>query len=204
MKKKEVHTYTYAYEHIRDQILNGKYEPNMKLTEEGLAEELGISRTPIRSAIAKLEQEGLIKNKRIFSPNSNDLRNIFQVRILLEGFAAKYCANFISEQALLRLQDCVRVGETGTLEEIMQANHQFHQIIVEETHNPLLIEVIDKMQSIIYLFRRTVVHQKRPNLIAEHAAIYEAISTHNEKLAEQLMVEHLQKDLEFSLNRLNM
>ena len=203
MKKKDVHSYTYAYEYIRDQILSGKIDPETKLTETSLAEKLGISRTPIRSAIAKLEQEGLIKNKRIFIPSSIDMRNIFQVRILLEGYAAKYCANFITENALLRLRECVDIGHNGTTEEIMIANYQFHQIIVEETNNPLITDIIERMQSIIYLARKTVVQQKRPFLIDEHELICNAIESHNGELAEQLMIEHLQKDLEFSLNHIS-
>jgi len=199
-----MHAYNYAYEYIRDQILNGKYEPNTKLTEERLAEEIGISRTPIRTAIMQLEQEGLIKNKRVFSPTAKDIRDIFQVRILLEGFASKYCANYISEEALQRLQKCIEIGYTGTVEEVMEANFEFHQIIVEETRNPLIIDIINKMQSIIYLFRKTVVYHKRPHLIDEHKAIYNAIKNHDEQLAERLMVEHLQKDLDFSLGRINM
>ncbi len=198
-----MHAYTYAYETIRDQILCGEIETHVKLTEEMLADKLGISRTPIRSAIAKLEQEGLIRNKRIFIPTASDMRNIFQVRMLLEGHAAKYCSNFISEEALNNLKKCIDIGYNGSTEEIMQANHDFHQIIVQETKNPVLIQIIDRMQSIIYLFRKLVVQQKRPHLIDEHASIYRAIEEHNEQLAQELMVEHLKNDLEFSLIRMN-
>ncbi|RHW33222.1 GntR family transcriptional regulator [Lysinibacillus yapensis] len=204
MKKKEVHNYTYAYEQIRDQILSGKIDPNTKLTEEKLAEHLGISRTPVRSAIAKLEQEGLIKNKRIFIPTQTDIRHIFQVRMLLEGFAARYCADYISEDGIARLKECVKIGHTGTTEDIMEANFLFHQIIVEETKNLEIVHIIDRMQSIIYLLRKTVVLQKRPHLIEEHAAILEAIVSHDGNLAEKLMIEHLQKDVEFSIHRLRM
>ncbi|MFY3792216.1 GntR family transcriptional regulator [Ureibacillus sp. MALMAid1270] len=202
MKKKDMHAYTYAYETLRDQIFNGDIEPQTKLTEEMLADRLGISRTPIRSAIAKLEQEGIIRNKRVYIPTATDMHHIFQVRMLLEGYAAKYCSNFISEDALNRLKNCVEVGFNGTTEEVMKANHVFHQIIVQETRNPLMIEIIDKMQSIIYLFRKMVVQQKRPHLFDEHAKIYKAIEEHNEQLAQELMIEHLKKDLEFSISRI--
>lgn len=198
-----MHAYTYAYEYIRDQILNGNYNPNSKLTEEKLAEEIGISRTPIRSAVMKLEQEGLIKNKRVFSPTEKDIRDIFQVRILLEGFSSKYCASHISDEALQRLERCVEIGRTGTIDEVMDANFEFHQIIVEETKNPLIIDIINRMQSIIYLLRKTVVYHKRPYWIDEHQAIYNAISIRDGHLAEKLMVNHLEKDLEFSLGLLN-
>ncbi len=59
------------------------------------------------------------------------------------------------------------------------------------------------MQSIIYLFRKTVVGQKRPHLIDEHASICKAIEEHNEQLAQDLMVDHLQKNLEFSISRIS-
>lgn len=79
--------YVQAYEYIRDRILSGELERGTKLVEERLAEEMGISRTPVRDSIRKLEQEGLIKEKRVVNPSDMDLRHVFQVRILLEGFA---------------------------------------------------------------------------------------------------------------------
>ncbi|KOO48074.1 GntR family transcriptional regulator [Viridibacillus arvi] len=204
VKKETIPAYTHAYEYIRDQILNGELERGTKLTEERLAEEIGISRTPVREAIRKLEQEGLIQNKRVVNPSDMDLRHIFQVRILLEGFAARYCASYMTEEALEKLKSCVEIGRTGTTEEVMTANYEFHQIIVGATNNPMMIDIIDRMQSIIYLFRKTVVYHKRPLLIEEHNDIYLAILQHNGDEAERLMKDHIQKDLEFCLNRMRM
>ena len=107
VKKETIPAYTQAYEYIRDQILNGELDRGTKLTEERLAEEIGISRTPVREAIRKLEQEGLIQNKRVVNPSDMDLRHIFQVRILLEGFAARYCASYMTEEVLEKLKSCV-------------------------------------------------------------------------------------------------
>lgn len=90
----------------------------------------------------------------------------------------------------------------GTSEEVMAANKEFHEIIVGVTNNPVMIDIIDRMQSIIYLFRKTVVYQKRPMLIEEHQGIYEAIRQNDADEAEKLMKEHLYKDLEFCLNRM--
>ncbi|MGX9133324.1 GntR family transcriptional regulator [Rummeliibacillus sp. JY-2-4R] len=202
-KKENVPAYVQAYEYIRDHILNGELERGTKLTEERLAEEMGISRTPIREAIRKLEQEGLIQKKRVVNPTDTDLRHIFQVRILLEGFAAKFCANYMTEKQLEDLRTCVEIGTTGNTEEIMAANYDFHQIIVGATNNPMIIDIIDRMQSIIYLFRKTVVYHKRPNLIEEHDKIFQAILLHNGDEAERLMKEHLQNDLDFCLNRIS-
>lgn len=194
--------YVQAYEYIRDRILSGELERGTKLVEERLAEEMGISRTPVRDSIRKLEQEGLIKDKRVVNPSDMDLRHVFQVRILLEGFAARQCATYITEDALVKLEQCVQIGRTGSSEEVMAANKEFHEIIVGVTNNPVMIDIIDRMQSIIYLFRKTVVYQKRPRLIDEHHDIYRAILNHNADEAERLMKEHLQFDLEFCLNRM--
>ncbi|MGM0874809.1 MAG: GntR family transcriptional regulator [Bacillota bacterium] len=200
MKQPSRSAYLQSYEYIRDKILNGELPRGSKLVEERLAEELGVSRTPIRESIRKLEQEGLIKEKRVVNPTETDLRNIFQVRILLEGFATRSAASFMSEASLQRLQACITTARNGTLDEIMNANKEFHDIIVQASNNPVMIDMIDRMQSIIYLFRKTVVIHKRPFLIDEHEQIYKAISSHNADQAENLMKEHLQADLDFCLH----
>ncbi|BBU38931.1 GntR family transcriptional regulator [Aeribacillus composti] len=199
-KKTPKHAYIKSYEYIRDKILNGELPRGTKLTEERIAEELGVSRTPVREAIRKLEQEGLILQKKVVNPTDSDLRNIFQVRILLEGYAARYSATYMSEESLEELWKCIVTARTGTTEEIMEANEKFHNIIVQTSNNPFMIDIIDRMQSIIYLFRKTVVYYKRPFLIDEHEQIYKAIYHHDGDEAERLMKEHLQKDLDFCLH----
>ena len=67
------------------------------------------------------------------------------------------------------------MGREGTVEEIMDANERFHEIIVQASGNSLMIDTISRMKSIIYLFRKTVVLYNRPRLIDEHEEIYEAI-----------------------------
>lgn len=199
-KKTQQHAYLQSYEYIRDKILNGELERGTKLIEEKLAEELGVSRTPIRESIRKLEQEGLVKQKRVVNPTETDLRNLFQVRILLEGFAARSAATYMNEDDLKKLEECVRVGRSGTTDEVMEANESFHDLIVKATNNPVMIDTIERMQSIIYLFRKTVVYHKRPLLIEEHQLIYDAIRSHQGNEAERLMKEHIQADLDFCLH----
>lgn len=199
-KKTQQHAYLQSYEYIRDQILNGELERGTKLIEEKLAEQLGVSRTPIRESIRKLEQEGLVKQKRVVNPTDMDLRHYFQVRILLEGFAARSAATYMNEADLNQLKECIDIGRNGTNEEIMEANKQFHDIIVNATNNPVMVDTIERMQSIIYLFRKTVVYHNRPFLIDEHQEIYDAIVAHNGDEAERLMKEHIQADLEFCLH----
>jgi DNA-binding GntR family transcriptional regulator len=189
-----------SYEIIRDKILNGELPGGTKIVEEKVAAELGVSRTPIRESIRKLEQEGLIVNKRVVKPTEKDLRNMFQVRILLEGFSAKCAASYLKEDELESLYNCVEIGRKGTVEEIMRANERFHEIIVNASNNPVMIDIIDRMQSTIYLFRKTVVFYNRPHLIDEHEEIYKAIKARDGERAEMVMKNHLQADLDFCLH----
>lgn len=189
-----------SYEMLRDKILNGELPGGTKIVEEKIAAELGVSRTPIRESIRKLEHEGLIVNKRVVKPTEKDLRNMFQVRILLEGYSAQCAASYLKDNELDELYECVQIGRTGTVDEIMNANERFHAIIVGASNNPVMIDIIDRMQSMIYLFRKTVVFYNRPHLIDEHEQIYTAIKERNGEQAAALMKHHLQADLDFCLH----
>lgn len=191
------------YNTLRDDILSGKITPSEKITEIGLAKKLNVSRTPIRLAITKLREEGLIKGNYVYIPNETDFRDIFQVRGLLEGFAAEYCATYITEESLLKLEECVKNGFSDDEHIRLESNYLFHQILVEETHNKKLIQIIDQMQSLIRLFRITVTLQKRPRLVNEHEEIYQAIKEGNGSRAKKLIQEHIDKDLNFGLSHLS-
>jgi len=192
--------YIHCYEQIRDKILNGELPAGMKLVEERLAAEMGVSRTPVRESIRRLEQEGLIKKKRVVNPTDEELRHIFQVRILLEGFAARCAASYMDDATLGRLQQCIDIARKGDDQETMLANKEFHDLIVQSSRNPEIVSIIDRMQSIIYLFRKAVVYYKRPFLIDEHQSILDAIRARDAARAERLMQEHLQADLDFYLH----
>lgn len=188
-----------AYKTIRDNILDGTYPGEMKLVEARLAEELGVSRTPIREAIRRLEQEGLIKDKKVYKPTETDLRHLFQMRILIECYAAKMAATYMVEEDIKRLKLCIESSKADSPEEVVKANKDFHDMIVRESRNPLMIDTVNRMQSIIYLFSRAVVLYKRPFLIEEHELIHQAIADRNPEEASKLMEDHLKADLEFSL-----
>lgn len=201
--KKHSSAYLQSYEILRDRILNGELPSGTKIVEEKVAEELGMSRTPVRESIKKLENEGLIVKKKVVSPTEADLRNMFQVRILLEGYSAKCAATYLPEDKLSSLCECVENGRKDNIDEIMKANELFHEIIVKASNNPVMIDIIDRMSSIIYLFRRTVVYYNRPFLIDEHEEIYHAIKDRDGQKAERLMQQHLQTDLDFWLHLIN-
>jgi DNA-binding GntR family transcriptional regulator len=188
-----------AYETTRDMIFNGELSNGEKLTEIKLAEQLGVSRTPIREALKRLEQEKLIANNRIVNPTERDYQDIFETRILIEKYAIGKAVQFFREKDIQEMEQLVEIGYEGNNEETMMANKEFHEKIVNATKNRVMIEYFNQMQSIIYLFRRTVVSYKRPGLIDEHKEIVEAIKNRNTEQAERLIEKHLKADLEFAL-----
>ena len=192
-----------AYEYIRERMLDGTYKGGMKLVEERLASEIGVSRTPIREAIKRLEQEGLIKNKSIYNPTAQDLIYIYELRIVLESFAAKRAAKNMTPETIIELGNTIKKSRSSVIEgqskKIYNANQRFHELIVHECHNPIMIERLEKAQTIFYLFSLKLDIYNRPNLIEEHEEIYYAIKNRNEQLAGELMAQHLNKDMNFTL-----
>lgn len=192
-----------AYEYIRERMLDGTYVGGMKLVEERLADEIGVSRTPIREAIKRLEQEGLIKNKHIYNPTAQDLIYFYELRIVLESFAAKRAAKNMPSETIKELENSIKKSRDflieGPSKNIYNETQRFHEMIINECQNPIIIEKLEKARTIFYLFSLRLDIYNRPHLIEEHEEIYEAIKNRNEELAGELMGEHLQKDMNFTL-----
>ena len=171
--------------------------------EERLAEKIGVSRTPIREAIRHLEQEGLIKNKRVYKPTKEDLIYSSELITLIESHAAKKAAENMSREKLSQLKHAMKESRKGTVDEIVSANKKFHNLIISECNNPVMMEELQKMHAIFYLFSRTLITNKRPLLYEEHEEIYEAIASRNGELASDLMRKHLEVDLKYMLRYAN-
>lgn len=189
----------HAYEYIRDRMLDGTFKGGMKIVEERLSQEIGVSRTPIREAIRRLEQEGLIKKKHIYNPTVEDLKYIYEMRILLESFAAEKAAKFMTEETIKELKNTIKESRSLRSESIYISNQRFHDLIVNECHNPNMISILEKARTIFYLFSIKLDIYKRPLLIDEHEEIYKAIKNRDEQLAGELMANHLYNDMNYTL-----
>lgn len=203
MVSEKMNAQNLAYEYIQERMLDGTYKGGMKLVEERLASEIGVSRTPIREAIKRLEQEGLIKNKRIYNPTAQDLIYIYEIRIALESFAAKRAALNMTTENLIELENTIKESRNSLIEgpskNIYNATQRFHEIIINACQNPIIIERLEKARTIFYLFSLRLDLYNRPHLIEEHEEIYKAIKNRNEQLAGELMTKHLYKDMNFTL-----
>ncbi|MFC7686794.1 GntR family transcriptional regulator [Ureibacillus sp. GCM10028918] len=191
--------YRLAYDSIRNMILNGELNGGIKLVEERLAEKIGVSRTPIREAIRHLEQEGLIKNKRVYKPTKEDLLYSSELITLIESYAAKKAAENMTKEKLSQLKQALNESKKGTIDEIVSVNMKFHELIIAECNNPVMIEEIQKVNTVYNLYRRLLIKNKRPLLYEEQKEIYEAIASKNSDLASELMREHLKLDLKYML-----
>ncbi|MFY4774477.1 GntR family transcriptional regulator [Metabacillus sp. RGM 3146] len=191
---KHEHAYNQAYEILRKMIMTGELPLGQKLVEEKLAALLGVSRTPVRESLRRLEQDGLVQGKHVIQPAIEDLKDIYELRMLIEGYACAHAAKVGGEKLLLELKQHIEVNKKGTKAESAEASTAFHHLIVEFTENQYMIDAFSKTEAIILLFRYQSKFQS--SSCKEHEQIYEAIEKGEADRAEDLMKSHLQENLQ--------
>lgn len=196
-----------VYSKVRENILNGAYEPGENLIEMRLASELNVSRTPVREAIRQLELEGLVEsipNKGVIVKgiNEKDMKDIYKIRLLLEGLAARWAVKKISEESIKELEETYELMEFYTkkedIENIEKLNTQFHQIIYEAASSNVLLHILKDFQVYIRLARHESlgVPGRMKKSLMEHKEILEAIKNRDEDLAEKYLTNHVKNSSE--------
>lgn len=189
---------------LRNLILTGKIEPGTRLMEVELATEMGVSRTPIREAIRKLEEEGLVvieprKGAYVSEVSVPDIVNILEVRENMDGLSSYLCAQRISEKGKIKLaevsgrfNDAVDRGDMG---DMIKYDTLFHKIIVEETNNSYLVNMMEKLQELVLRFRYIYYKDFRraEEMPGEHKKICEAIIRGNAETARSESELHIRK-----------
>ncbi len=191
-----------VFETLRDAIIQGRLRPGERLMEIQLAEEMGVSRTPVREALRKLELEGLIvmiprKGAYVAGISVKDIVDVFEVRAALESLAAGLAAERITDQELEELERAlVQISEASgsNLDAVVQTDTNFHEIIYRASRNQRLTQLITNLQEQIQRFRTTSLAQpgRTKTAIEEHRKIVEAISERNVELAQALAREHIE------------
>ena len=190
-----------VFERLENDIIQGVYPRGEILTELRLAEELGVSRTPIREALRRLEQERLIesagKGSKVLGITEDDLLDIMTIRERVEGVAAYYAAQNITPQGRKELTDIVDLQDFYFSREdaahLQQVDDQFHDAICRLSRRAVLIDTL------VPLLRKTRRYRKRSlenwkrttNTKQEHFAIYQAIISGDAPLAEKLTAQHI-------------
>ncbi|MGE5614831.1 MAG: GntR family transcriptional regulator [Bacillota bacterium] len=190
------------FNHIRSDILNGVYEPGESLTETKLSEELGVSRTPIREALGQLELEGLVQsipNKGVFvkGVSPQDINDIYTIRMLIEGLAARWAAEKITPHEIEELKETVELEEFYTMKnntgQLLQFDTRFHDIIYKACKSKPLMHVLSTFHNYVRKARKISMSSpiRAREVLEEHKAILQAIVEKDAEKAERLATEHV-------------
>ncbi|MBP6492301.1 MAG: GntR family transcriptional regulator [Clostridia bacterium] len=193
-----------VYEELRNLILTGKIKPGTRMMEIELAEDMGVSRTPIREAIRKLEKEGLVvieprKGAYASEVSIKDMEDILEVRANLEGLAAYYAAERMTDQDKQALKDTrelfKQAVEEGNMSEMISYDTKFHHMIVEASRNNHLIHMVEQLQELVLRFRYIYYKdfKRAEEMIPEHNRIFDEIINGNGANARFEAFNHIDK-----------
>ena len=191
-----------AYQFIKEKILDGSYKPSQKLTEIELSEVIGASRNTIKKALLKLEQENLVEieqNKGAFikSFTLDEIINYLEIREVLEGLVARTAAKNISDAELKQLEEILEQMDLylkqNQFDEYSNLNKEFHQMIYHASKNPQAVEIVNVIRTQLsrYHFRTILIPGRNQNSFQEHNKIFEALKSHDEKLAQEAVMNHV-------------
>lgn len=194
--------YQEVAERLRQRIFSHELPPGTWVDEQALAEQYGISRTPLREALKVLASEGLVtlKPRRgcyVTEISERDLDEIFTVMALLEGQCARATAQRASDPDLARLRqihaELERAARTGDINGFFEANQAFHHELQEIADNRWLLQVIADLRKVIKLSRHHSLFSegRLEQSLAEHRAILDALLARDADAAELRMQEHI-------------
>lgn len=190
-----------VYEVLETDILSGKYLRGDILTESKLCEKLGVSRTPIREALRRLEQENLIKETAkgsvVVGIAEKDLEDIFIVREQLEGLAASLAAKNCNQEEIARLKDVLELQEfylkKHDAEQIKIMDNRFHETLYDLSGSVIFYNILLSLHKKVQKYRKASVQSKSraQESVAEHKEIYNAIAEHNQEKASLAASSHV-------------
>ena len=187
---------------LRQAILRGELEPGERLMEIHLAERLGVSRTPIREAIRKLELEGLVvmiprRGAVVASITEKDMKDVLEVRRTLEMLAVEVACDRITPEQLKQLKEASehfqKTCAQGDLIQVAQADVAFHDVIYNATNNLRLVNTLNNLREQMYRYRMEYLKDTSgyARLRDEHVRIYEGILSKNKEVACRAIREHI-------------
>jgi DNA-binding GntR family transcriptional regulator len=187
------------YSRILDAILEGEFEPGESLVEVAVARRFGVSRTPVREALRRLEQDGLVRRVErgmvVRERSPEEILDIYEARIVLESSAARAAAQRHTPFDRLRLDKLLRACEEADRADessLVRRNRDFHRGVWEASHNETLRDLLDRLN--LHLLRypaTTLTHEGRwEEALAQHAALVEAIAARDEEEAARVAAEH--------------
>ena len=192
-----------VYRVLKEAIIKGFLEPGTKLLENKIAEKMHVSRTPIREAMQKLLAEGFVKTTPnqtmvVTEVSPEDVKEVLQIRGVLEGLAARIAAKKINRQEISELEKVVAQMSLHVTKENLSSyckvDDEFHDLILNICGNKWIIQIRDNLGSFIYRFRiKSLSVPGRLKLsLEEHQAIMESLKKHNSAEADRLSQVHME------------
>ena len=191
---------------LEEEILSGKLKRGETLTEISLSQRLGVSRTPIRGALSRLGDEGLVeihpnRGAVVVGIGDEELQDIYKIRIRLEGLASAEAAVRISESDLARLRHSVELSEfyiaKRDAEHLKELDSEFHSIIYEASGNRLLCKTLSELHRNIQFYRKRSLSagDRLEKSVMEHKEILAAIECGDSEAADRLTSAHIEAAL---------
>ena len=200
-----------VFERLENDILTGKYQRGEVLTELKLVTDLGVSRTPVREALHRLEQEHIIeitqKGILILGVTEQDLKDIFAIRLHIEGMASAFAAKNMTAEQLAELKETLELQEFYVTkqdpERIKTMDSKFHQLIYRYCGSAVLNDTLLPLHKKVQKYRRASVedNSRAQQSAREHRSIFEAIEAKNAVLAEKYTTEHIANAADHILNK---
>ncbi|HWK72057.1 MAG TPA: GntR family transcriptional regulator [Burkholderiaceae bacterium] len=189
-----------AYIELKQRIVSGEFGPDDRLREVELSERLGMSRTPVREALKRLEDEGLLthqprKGLLVTTLDQQSITQLYSLREILEGGAARFAAKHADDIEIDNMRAILDDSRNGA--DPIKSNYDFHQAIYAASHNQFLIKAINNLiDSTALLGQSTLAHTGRPALAyQEHMTLFDAIAARDADRAEQEARSHIRQAL---------
>ena len=202
-----------VFQTLRQAILRGELKPGERLMEIHLAQKLGVSRTPVREAIRKLELEGLVlmiprKGAVVAEITVSDLEDVLEVRRALEELAVKCACRKITGEQLESLREAAeafgKALKGGDVSACAQADEAFHAVTYEATGNRRLVQMLNNLREQMYRYRLEYLKDRRSHslLLSEHKEIMEALERKDEETAARITSMHIERQKETIISSL--
>lgn len=203
-----------TYQRLEEDILSGYYKEGDALTELALCDRFGVSRTPVRSALHRLAEEGLVKitpnrGAQVIGVTVDDLIETYKIRTRLEGLASSMAVGRITEEELKRLTESVELAEyyigKSDTEHLKELDTEFHSIIYSASGNRMLCKILTELHKNIKTYRKLSlsVPGRLERSTREHREILMAIKNGNAEEADRLTSLHIERAMENMVTAMN-
>lgn len=202
-----------VYETLEDEIISGTIAKGQIITENDLSARLGVSRTPVRGALRRLAEEGLVNispNRRatVIGISIEDLIDTYKIRTRLEGLSSGLAAERMTDEEKKKLTEFVELSEyyisKKDIEHLKQLDTQFHSMIYRASGNRMLCKILSELHRNIARYRKLSLNTpgRLEESVAEHREILEAILKGDKELADKLTSRHIEHALDNLTNAL--